>query len=365
MIKFLNLRENNLRFKTKILKEISSILDSGYYINSSQLFLFEKEFSQYLGAKYAVGVGNGFDALSLVLRAWKQDSLIKDNDEVLVQANTFIATINAILENNLKPVLIEPDEKTFNLDFDRLAKRLTKKTKIILPVHLYGQINGMGKILNFSKKNNLLVLEDAAQAHGAIFENKYAGTLGHAAAFSFYPGKNLGAIGDAGIITTNNKNLYSRLLSLRNYGFSKKNTTISFGVNSRLDEIQAAILRIKLKNLEEDNKKRKKIAKKYLDKIRNPLIELPYCENFESHVWHLFVIKTKNREKLRKYLLKKGIETSIHYPIPPHLQKGLKIKKVTLPITEKLSKMILSLPIDPNLREKDINKIIKDLNEFN
>lgn len=326
---------------------------------------FEKEFSAYCGTKYAIGVANGLDALILVLRAWKELGYLDDLDEVIVPANTYIASILAITENNLVPVLVEPNEETYNLNVSEIEKHITDKTKVILPVHLYGHLSPMDEILKLAQKHRLLVLEDCAQAHGAKFLGVKAGAWGDAGAFSFYPGKNLGALGDAGAITTNDAMLARALLALRNYGSLKKYENEYKGVNSRLDEIQAAMLRVKLKYLDIETKNRQKIANRYRTGIKNKKVSLPMWTENESHVFHLFVIRTKEREKLQSYLSDNNIQTVVHYPTAPHKQKAYSdFNNITLPLTEKIHSEVLSLPIDPTLSDEDVSYIIEKINGF-
>jgi len=310
------------------------------------------------------------DALSLTLRAWKELGKLKDGDEVIVPSNTYIASILAISENKLTPVLVEPDEKSFNLDPLKIENAITKKTRVILPVHLYGQLADMPAILKIARANNLLVLEDSAQAHGATLHDKKAGSWGDASGFSFYPGKNLGALGDAGAITTNSEELAQTLIALRNYGSHEKYKNLFKGVNSRLDEIQAAMLDVKLKYLDQETSKRKAIAEKYLSGIQNPLIHLPFpaktqASLIQSHVWHLFVIRSPKRDALQQYLAKNEIQTLIHYPIPPHKQLAYKEwSETSFPISEKLHEQVLSLPISPIMTEGDVATLQKVINGF-
>ncbi len=365
MVDFLNLKKINNRQKNELLSAIEKVIDSGWYIMGEELKAFEEEFSEYCQTNYALGVANGLDALTLVLRAWKEMGKLKSGDEVIVQGNTYIASVLAITENDLIPVLVEPDEHTFNLSAKDIRAAISDKTRVILPVHLYGQISPMKEIMEIARENNLLVLEDCAQAHGAQIDGKRAGSWGDAAGFSFYPGKNLGALGDAGAITTNDSELYNILKALRNYGSEQKYLNIYQGVNSRLDEIQAAILRVKLKTLDNDVKIRQGIAQRYLSEIKNPLVELPYIENMENHVWHLFVLKTNQREELQRWLNKHKIQSLIHYPIPPHKQNAYNdMKELSLPLTESLHAKVLSIPMDPTMSDEDINIVINALNGF-
>jgi dTDP-4-amino-4,6-dideoxygalactose transaminase len=366
MIPFLNLKEINAQYAEELKEACSRVIDSGWYLMGKELEQFEKQFSQYCGTKYCVGVANGLDALTLTLRAWKELGKLQDGDEVIVQANTYIASILAITENNLTPVLVEPHEATFNLCPNIVEKAITPKTKVILPVHLYGQISPMPELMKIAEKHNLLVLEDCAQAHGAEINVKKAGNWGNAGAFSFYPGKNLGALGDAGAVTTNDSQLAETIKALGNYGSKKKYKNIYQGVNSRLDEIQAAMLSVKLLHLDNETQRRQKVAKYYLDNIKNDLITLPEITTVESHVWHLFVIKTQYRQGLSDYLLGNGIQTLIHYPLPPHKQEAYaSYSDLSLPITELIHDQVLSLPMGPTLSNDEVKKVVKVINNFN
>ncbi|PSV46788.1 DegT/DnrJ/EryC1/StrS family aminotransferase [Photobacterium indicum] len=365
MIDFLNLGRLNSQYSLELKEACSRVIDSGWYIMGDELKEFEKEFAEYCGVKHAIGVANGLDALTLVIRSWKIMGKFDDGDEIIVPANTYIASILAITENNLIPVLVEPDPDTFNLSIEGTLSAITNKTKAILPVHLYGLIANMPEIMNIADEYNLLVLEDCAQAHGASINSKRVGSWGDAGAFSFYPGKNLGALGDAGAITTNDCELANNLRALRNYGSTKKYENTYQGVNSRLDEIQAAMLRVKLKYLNEETQKRKLIAATYNSGIDNPLVKLPLWENEENHVFHLFVIRCKSRYELSKHLRNKGINTVIHYPIAPHKQKALEeFQNISLPITESIHNEVLSLPIDPLLSYREIKLVIEAINNF-
>lgn len=364
-IEFLNLKKINERIENELYDAIKSVIDTGYYIGGGQLKAFEREFADYCGTKFCIGVGNGLDALSLVLRALKTVGRVSDGDEVIVPANTFIATILAVTENNLKPVFVEPDPRTFNLTRIGIETHLTSKTKVVLPVHLYGQLAPMEEIMAFAEQHNLFVLEDAAQAHGAQYKNIKAGNWGHAAGFSFYPGKNLGALGDAGAIVTSDESLAKILRSLSNYGSNEKYKHIYAGVNSRLDDIQAAILSVKIKYLYADNQARRKVATRYLNEINNKQITLPIVAHPDSHVWHLFVIQCADRDRLQKWLNKKEIQTLIHYPVPPHKQQAFsEYRELSLPVTEYLHERVLSLPISPLLSESEIDYIINAINTF-
>ncbi|WP_369834233.1 DegT/DnrJ/EryC1/StrS family aminotransferase [Cronobacter dublinensis] len=365
MISFLNLKSINARYEQKLKEACARVIDSGWYIGGKELEQFENKFAEYCGVKHCIGMANGLDALVLTIRAWKELGLVKEGDEVIVPANTYIATILAITENKLSPVFVEPNPHTFNLDAAGINGALTDKTRVIMPVHLYGYLSPMKEITAIAHQHGLLILEDSAQAHGASIDGKRAGAWGSASGFSFYPGKNLGALGDAGAVTTNSDDLASALRALGNYGSHKKYQNIYKGVNSRLDEIQAAMLSVKLDYLDEEIKLRREIASMYLTGINNKQIVLPVIDLPEEHVWHLFVIKSQNRSELQDYLAAAGVQTMIHYPIPPHKQSAYKeFNHLDLPITENLHREVLSLPIDPTLDKNDVNKIIKLINEF-
>ncbi|MDM9617210.1 DegT/DnrJ/EryC1/StrS family aminotransferase [Kosakonia cowanii] len=364
-IDFLSLKDVNARFNNELKDACSRVIDSGWYIAGSELDNFEKEFAEYCGVPHIIGVANGLDALILTIRAWKILGKLKDRDEVIVPANTYIASVLAITENNLVPIFVEPNNKSFNLDAASVKKAITPQTKLILPVHLYGQICPMDEIMAIAREHNLLVLEDAAQSHGAELNGVKAGAWGDAAGFSFYPGKNLGAIGDAGAIATKDPELAKTLHALRNYGSNEKYKNIYTGVNSRLDEIQAAMLRVKLKYLQADTQTRRKIAAKYLAEIKNDKIQLPHVDNDDAHVWHLFVIQTDYRESLREYLSANGIQTLIHYPIPPHKQEAYpEYNHISLPVTEEIHKKVLSIPMGPTLTDDEVSYVISTLNGF-
>jgi len=370
MIRFLDLQKINERYNDKISEIFQNVVRSGWYILGNEVKLFESAFAEYCGTKHCIGVANGLDALTLTLRAWLELGKIQEGDEVIVPANTYIATILAITENNLKPVLVEPDEKTFNISASNIKDSITKKTKVIIAVHLYGNLCPMKEIMELANENNILVLEDSAQSHGASFSGIRAGNWGHASAFSFYPGKNLGALGDAGAVTTNEEDLAFTIRALGNYGSIKKYENLFQGVNSRLDEIQAAILRMKLESLEEDTSRRREIAIKYSNGITNSLILNPISnvsskDNLDNHVFHLYVIRTKFRDKLQSHLLGNGIESLIHYPIPPHKQKAYKsLNYKDFPLTELIHSEVVSLPISPVLTDFEVNQIINVCNSF-
>jgi len=365
MIPFLDLKKINAQYQTELKEACSRVIDSGWYLMGKELEAFEGQFSEYCGSKYTVGVANGLDALTLVLRAWKELGKLKDGDEVIVQANTYIASILAITENNLVPVLVEPDPLTFNLCPTIVENAITAKTKVLLPVHLYGLISPMPELMEIAEKHNLLVLEDCAQAHGAEIGAKKAGNLGDAGAFSFYPGKNLGALGDAGAVTTNDKELADTIRALGNYGSQKKYENTYQGVNSRLDEIQAAMLSVKLSYLETEITQRRYITNRYLNEINNQEITLPKIGCANSHVWHLFVVQTKNRNKLQSHLLTQGVQSLIHYPLPPHKQQAYQNwNSMTLPVTEKIHQQVLSLPVDPSMSKNDVDVVISSVNSY-
>ncbi|WP_373187410.1 DegT/DnrJ/EryC1/StrS family aminotransferase [Halopseudomonas sp.] len=365
MIPFLDLKAMNGHYREELLQAATRVVDSGWYIQGQEVKAFEQEFSEYCGTRHCIGVANGLDALILVLRAWKELGKLEEDDEVIVPANTYIASILAITENNLKPVLVEPAESTYNLCPDNIARAITPRTKAILAVHLYGQLAPMSEIMALAEQHNLLVLEDSAQAHGASSKDKKAGNWGHASGFSFYPGKNLGALGDAGAITTNDDALAETLRALGNYGSHHKYRNIYQGVNSRLDEMQAAMLRVKLRHLDADTAHRRKVASLYRDKITNPCVLLPQVTEQNSHVWHLFVVRTAYRDELQRYLSEQGIQTLIHYPIPPHKQQAYaQLADRHLPLTEKIHDEVLSLPISPVINTDDVAQVCELINRF-
>lgn len=361
MIKFLDLQAINARFKNEITARFNAINDSARYLLGDENTNFCKHFAEFCGTSYALGCGNGLDALRLIIQAYG----FGKGDEIIVPANTYIATILAITQNGCTPVLVEPDIDTYCIDPNRIEEKITEKTKAILVVHLYGQACDMEKIWELAKKYRLKIIEDSAQAHGAYYQNKRVGNLGDASGFSFYPGKNLGCLGDGGAITCNDEELYLKVKALANYGSHIKYHNIYKGINSRLDEIQAAVLDIKLQYLDEDNEKRRAIAEKYLTSIHNPAIMLPHAREKNAHVWHVFVVRSAKRDELQAYLKEKGIETIIHYPIPPHKQEAYKeYNALSLPVTEKIHREVLSLPISPVLSENEAEFIIETLNNW-
>jgi dTDP-4-amino-4,6-dideoxygalactose transaminase len=371
MIPFLDLKEINAQYREELILAATNVIDSGWYIQGEQVQCFEKEFADYCGTKYCIGVANGLDALTLIFRAYKELNKLKEGDEVIVPANTYIASILAITENRLKPVLVEPDEQTYNLDPKLIEQAITPKTKAILAVHLYGQLADMPAINKIAKKHELLVIEDSAQAHGASIGGIKAGNWGDASGFSFYPGKNLGALGDAGAVTTNDEELATTIRAIGNYGSHKKYENLYQGINSRLDEMQAALLRVKLKHLDSETSRRQEIAIAYAKGITNTVIKLPTqnlnlsIKVLEYHVFHLFVIRTTQREKLQAYLSDHSIQTMIHYPIAPHHQPAYKEwASQSYPLTEAMHKEVMSLPISPVMSDKDVKMVIAAVNGF-
>lgn len=366
MIKFLDLQKINLQHQTEIEAQLLEVFRSGWYLLGEKLKNFENNFSSYIGSSHAIGVANGLDALRLILKAYIEMGIMAVGDEIIVPSNTYIASILAISDNSLVPVLIEPDINSYNIDVSKIEEKINSKTKAILIVHLYGRIIFSDQLQQIAKENNLKIIEDNAQAIGAEWNGKKSGNLGDAAGFSFYPGKNLGALGDAGAITTNDDQLATTIRALANYGSNQKYVNIYKGLNSRLDEIQAAILDVKLKYIDSENQKRINIAKHYISEIKNPKIILPELpENENEHVWHLFVIRTENRDELQNYLTEKNIQTLIHYPIPPHQQNAYnEWNNMSFPISEKIHNEVLSLPISPVLEDEEIQTIIKVLNNF-
>ena len=361
-INFNELKRGYEKYKSEYDKAAIETLESGWYILGERVERFEREFANFIGSKYCVGVNSGLDALILAARALE----IGPGDEVIVPANTYIATVLGITENGATPVLVEPDEY-YNLDADKIEQKITDKTKAIMVVHLYGQAANMDKIKRIAEKYNLYLIEDCAQSHGARFNGKITGTFGDVGCFSFYPTKNLGAFGDAGAIVTENEDVAEKVRMLRNYGSKKKYYNEIEGVNSRLDEMQAALLSVKLSHYNELRRERKRIAQKYLDEIKNPMIELPAIRQGAEHVWHLFVVRTEKRDELQKYLAENGIGTQIHYPIPPHLSgayKHLGYNEGDFPITERYANTVLSLPIYDGMTDEEAEYVIKVINEY-
>ncbi|MCS3532428.1 DegT/DnrJ/EryC1/StrS aminotransferase family protein [Chryseobacterium sp. JUb7] len=366
MIKFLDLQKVNLQYQEEIEAKLLEVFRSGWYLMGGQLTNFEQNFNNYIGAKHSIGVANGLDALRLILRAYIELGIMSKDDEIIVPSNTYIASILAISDNGLVPVLAEPDIDNYNIDISKIEKKITSKTKGILIVHLYGRIVFSEELEQLAQKYSLKIIEDNAQTIGAEWKGKKSGNLGDAAGFSFYPGKNLGALGDAGAVTTNDEELAKTIRALANYGSNQKYVNIYQGLNSRLDEIQAAVLDVKLKYIDEENTVRRNIAKRYIGEISNPKIILPENpENEREHVWHVFIIRTENREALQAYLTENGIQTLIHYPIPPHRQQAYKEwNDMSFPISEKIHQEVLSLPISPVMSDEEVNKIIEIINKF-
>ena len=365
MIPFLNLNKINQPFEAAFQEKMKQFFEAGWYILGKEVSAFEKGFAAYCGAKYCIGVGNGLDALVLIFKGYIELGKLQKGDEVLVPANTYIASVLAVLQADLVPVMIEPKLESYTIDPHAIEAKITTKTKVIMPVHLYGQLCEMATINEIAKKHHLLIVEDAAQAHGATGNRTKAGNFGNAAGFSFYPGKNLGALGDAGAITTNDAALAEVLFSLRNYGSKVKYENERIGVNSRLDELQAAFLNIKLPHLAAENEFRRRLARKYLLEINNEKIILPQWDGTENHVFHLFVVRTQNRTALQEYLKSQGIETIIHYPIPPHKQKALfNWNNLSFPITEKIHEEVLSIPLNSSLSDSEIQHIIATINRY-
>ncbi len=385
VIKFLDLKKITESFQPELSEAISRVVKRGWFLLGEEVEAFEQEYASYIGTKHCIGVGNGLDALRLILRAYIEMGIMEEGDEVIVPANTFIASVLAITENRLKPVLVEPDIKTYNLDISLIEQHITERTKAIMVVHLYGQVCWSEELERIARKYNLKVIEDNAQAAGARFYKninlsdrggkdesyKRTGSLGDAAGHSFYPGKNLGALGDGGAVTTDDDELERIVRALGNYGSSKKYINDYQGINSRLDEIQAAVLRVKLPRLDEDNRKRIEVAKYYLENIHNSDITLPYpihsqISNFNySHVWHLFVIRHSNRDQLHHISFESGFHTLIHYPVPPHKQLAYKYKShLKLKVTEKIHNEVLSLPVSPVMEIEEAERVSIYLNKF-
>ncbi len=390
MIKFLDLQKITAQYSEEIHKAVDRVVDSGWYLQGEENKRFEQEYSKFIGTKYCIGVANGLDALIWILRAYIELGIMKEGDEVIVPANTYIASILAITENNLVPVLVEPDINTFQIDENKIEEAITPKTKAIMIVHLYGRCAYTDKIGEICKKHNLKLIEDNAQAQGCVYTpqspkgegdnksvspfrglgGKRTGSIGDAAGHSFYPGKNLGAFGDAGAVTTDNEELANTIRTLANYGSSKKYVFKYTGRNSRLDEIQAAVLSVKLKYLDKDNAHRKEIAKYYIENIKNPKIILPKIVDYNSHVFHIFPILCETRDELQNYLTENGVQTLIHYPIPPHKQEcyqtnsKFKIQNSKLQITERIHNEELSLPISPVMSLEDAKVVVELINKF-
>ncbi len=372
MIKFLDLQNINAQYAAELKQAAAEVVDNGWYLLGEKVKSFEKELKDYIGAPHTIAVGNGLDALRIILRGYMELGIMQEGDEVIVPANTYIASIMAITDNRLKAILVEPDLSTYNLDISQIEKQITTKTKAIMVVHLYGRVCWSQHLVELAKKHNLKIIEDNAQAIGAEWEGIKTGNLGDAAGFSFYPGKNLGALGDSGAITTKDPLLAEVIRALANYGSKVKYQNEYQGYNSRMDELQAAFLSVKLKYLDVENQRRREIAQYYCENIKNPSILLPLIDNCslpitncKEHVWHLFVIRTTRRDALQKYLTEKGIQTLIHYPIPPHKQLAFKEwNKLSFPITEQIHREVLSLPISSIITMQEASKVVECVTSF-
>lgn len=365
MIPFLDLKETNMPYQSEIEEAVLSVVRSGWYILGDQVKSFERAYAQYCGTANCIGVGNGLDAISLILKSYKELGVLKDGDEVLVPANTYIASILAVSSSGLVPVLVEPDINTYNIDPEKIGNKVTSRTKAILAVHLYGLVSPMNELKEIARKHNLKLIDDAAQAHGAAYYEQKVGSLCDATAFSFYPTKNLGALGDAGAVTTDDSELAAIVRALANYGTTSKYINKYKGENSRLDEIQAAVLAVKLKYLDKEVQARQNIASFYLRNIQNELIALPWVEQIEQHAFHLFVVRCHERDRLQQYLSDKGIRTEIHYPLPPHKQEAYKEwNSLSYPVSEKIADQIISLPLRISLKNEEVIRICSALNEF-
>lgn len=365
MIPFLDLKETNMPYQSEIEEAVLSVVRSGWYILGDQVKSFERAYAQYCGTANCIGVGNGLDAISLILKSYKELGVLKDGDEVLVPANTYIASILAVSSSGLVPVLVEPDINTYNIDPEKIGDKVTSRTKAILAVHLYGLVSPMNELKEIARKHNLKLIDDAAQAHGAAYYEQKVGSLCDATAFSFYPTKNLGALGDAGAVTTDDSELAAIVRAFANYGTTSKYINKYKGENSRLDEIQAAVLAVKLKYLDKEVQARQNIASFYLRNIQNELIALPRVEQIEQHAFHLFVVRCHERDRLQQYLSDKGIRTEIHYPLPPHKQEAYKEwNSLSYPVSEKIADQIISLPLHISLKNEEVIRICSALNEF-
>lgn len=365
MIKYLDLKSVTAQHADEISAAVQRVVSSGWYLQGVENQAFCEEYARFIGTQYCIGCGNGLDALTLILRAYKEMGVMQDGNEVLVPANTYIATILAITENNLTPVLVEPRIDTFQIDDSLIEQAITPRTRAIMIVHLYGKCAYTDRIGDICRRHNLRLIEDNAQAHGCRFDNRRTGSLGDAAAHSFYPGKNLGALGDGGAITTSDKQLADTIQALANYGSHRKYVFDFKGRNSRLDEVQAAVLRVKLRYLDTDNASRRAIAMQYTDRIRNPRLRLPSREYCRESVHHIFPVLCAERDELQQYLLAGGVQTMIHYPIPPHRQHCYQeISALSLPITERIHAEELSIPLNQTMTSAEINTVIDLLNNF-
>lgn len=366
MIKFLDLQKINLLYQQEIEEKLVAIFRSGWYLLGEEVKNFEDNLANYIGVKHAIGVANGLDALRLIFRAYIELGIMKAGDEVIVPANTYIASILALSDNGLIPILVEPDVETYNIDLAKIENAITPKTKAILLVHLQGRVVFGKELKEMALKHNLKIVEDNAQAIGASWAGTKAGNLGDAAGFSFYPGKNLGALGDAGAVTTNDDQLAKTIKAIANYGSNQKYVNIYKGLNSRMDELQAGVLDIKLKYIDQENQARRSVAKRFNTEINNPKIKLPqHPEDELEHVWHVYVVRSKQRDELQQYLTENGVQTIIHYPIAPHQQEAYKeLSHLSFPITENMHQEVLSLPISSVLTKEEVSEIIKIVNDF-
>jgi len=366
MLKFLDLQKINNQYKDELKQVSEEVIDSGWYLLGERCKLFEKKLAGYTNVKHVIGVANGLDALRIILRAYIELGYMQEGDEIIVPANTYIASILAITENRLIPVFVEPSLDSYNIDIDNIENKISERTRAIMVVHLYGRVCWSEKLTSIALKYNLKIIEDNAQAIGASFNGIKTGNLGDAAGFSFYPGKNLGALGDSGAVTTSDSKLADTIRAIANYGSNQKYVNTYTGLNSRMDEIQAAFLSVKLKYIDKENDIRKVIAKHYIDNIKNDKIVLPiYPNSPENHVWHIFVIRAINRDDLQKYLADHNIQTIIHYPIPPHKQNCYsKYNSINLPITEKIHNEVLSLPMSPVMEKSEVDRVIDVMNNW-
>ena len=361
MIKFLDLEKINNRFREEIDSELKEILDSGWYLQGKKNQKFAENFAEFCGVKHCLGVANGLDALNLIIKAYG----FSNGDEIIVPANTYIASILAISQNGCTPILVEPDIKTYNINPDLIEEKITERTKAIMVVHLYGQAVQMKKIWELAKKYNLKIIEDSAQAHGSVYDGIKTGALGDASGFSFYPGKNLGCMGDGGCVTTNDDELFEKIKAIANYGSDRKYHHIYKGVNSRLDEIQAAVLNVKLKYLDKDNARRREISKYYRENIKNRIIILPETYDESAHVWHVFAVRTPERDRFQKYLEENNIQTIIHYPTPPHKQGAYQEwNNLSYPISEEIHRTVISLPISPVMTDDEVERVTEVINVY-
>ena len=365
MIRYCDLKKITESHEPQLTEAVNRVIQSGWYILGNEVKTFEQEFAEYCGCSYCIGTGNGLDALTIIMLAYREMGVMQEGDEVIVPANTYIASLLSILQAGLKPVLCEPEWKSCNIDPGKIEELITPRTKAIMAVHLYGRCANIPQIEGIAKRHSLKIIEDSAQAHGAMIDGKRTGNLGDAAGFSFYPGKNLGALGDGGAITTNDKELASTARAIANYGSEKKYINTYKGVNSRLDEIQAAVLSVKLQRLDADNERRRAIAERYNAGISNRLVKTPSIEKREEHVFHIYPVFCEQRDKLQKHLLERGIETLIHYPVPPHKQEALsEYASHALPITERIHYEELSLPCNPTMSDSDVTAVIEAVNSF-